>query len=153
MRNLVVIMIKIDETDEKILAALKSNSRRSIAELSKKLGIARTTVQSRIDRLEDRNIIAGYGIRFGEAYAAKRIRATILAKIASRETTSIIAYLRTIPEVERAHTTSGSSDLIIEIAVTDLSRLDQIIDQIEEQNGFQNSETLVHLSTRLDRLL
>ena len=144
-------MIEIDVNDEKLIALLKANARMSVAEIAKRLGLARTTVQTRLDRLENKDIITGYGVRFGDAYAAKRIRATILAQIASRETTSIIGYLRSIPEVERVHTTSGRSDLIIEIAVTDLARLDQIIDDIEEQQGFEDSETLVHLSTRLDR--
>ena len=42
---------QIDETDRALLALLAADARRPVADLARRLGLARTTVQARIDRL------------------------------------------------------------------------------------------------------
>ncbi|WP_242400971.1 Lrp/AsnC family transcriptional regulator [Acetobacter okinawensis] len=54
---MLVGIMKLDETDRALLALLSTNARISTVALSKKLGLSRTTVQSRIERLERRGII------------------------------------------------------------------------------------------------
>ena len=51
--------MQLDEIDQALIGALRTNARTSVARLGKQLGIARTTVQARIDRLEARGVIAG----------------------------------------------------------------------------------------------
>ena len=51
-----------DATDRRLLALLQMNARESVAMLSRKLGIARTTVQERITRMERNGTIAGYSV-------------------------------------------------------------------------------------------
>jgi len=55
----------MDEIDRNILSALELNARISTSDLARKLGIARTTVQSRIDRMEQSGVIRGYTIKLG----------------------------------------------------------------------------------------
>ena len=52
----------LSDAEQALLSLLRDNARASTAELARQLGVSRTTVQSRIERLEQRGIIAGYGV-------------------------------------------------------------------------------------------
>jgi hypothetical protein len=53
--------------------------------------------------------------------------------------------------VERVFTTSGRFDLLMQIAAPNTQVLDQVLDQIGAMTGVKSSESLIHLSTRIDR--
>ena len=63
----------------------------------------------------------------------------------------ILSRLRNMPEVERIHTTSGRVDLLLQLAAASTSQLDDVLDQIGGLTGVRSSESLIHLSTKLDR--
>ena len=46
---------------ESLVASLGELTRPNVLELSRRLGIARNTVQARIDRLQESGVIAGWG--------------------------------------------------------------------------------------------
>ncbi len=54
--------ITLDEIDRQLIALLQINARESVATLARHLGIARTTVNSRLERLEKNKVISGYGL-------------------------------------------------------------------------------------------
>ena len=140
----------MDDTDKHLLALLEENARAPVADLSRKLGLARTTVQSRIDRLEQQGVIGGYTIRLGEKLAPP-LRATVLLSFEPHSSASVLARVKSIPEVRAAHTTSGRFDLLIEVAAETTSQLDDIIDRICAAKGVKGSESLIHLTTKIDR--
>lgn len=123
----------------------------SVATLARRLRLARSTVQARLERLEGSGTIAGYTVRLGEAAQAGRIRASILLTIEPRAQAGILARLRAMPEVERIHTTSGRFDLLVQAAAPSPAQLDAVLDRLGEIEGVRASESLIHLSTRLDR--
>ncbi|MFP7571214.1 Lrp/AsnC family transcriptional regulator [Marivita sp. S2033] len=141
---------QLDETDRKLLAALAENARAPVADLARRFDVARTTVQARIDRLVSRGVIAGFTIREGGAYAPP-IRATALVSIAPRTGAEVLARLKTLPNVRSVHTVSGRVDLIVELSAQSTDELDRTLDTIAEARGVQSSESLIHLSTKLDR--
>lgn len=141
----------MDETDEKLLALLMQNARMPVAMLAKKMKMARSTVQTRLDRLETRGMIAGYTVRLGEAARAERIRATALLQIEPMTLNNVLNKLRAVPEVRAAHTTSGRFDLIVTLSADTTEALDIALDAIGEVSGVKSSESLIHLSTRIDR--
>lgn len=143
----------MDETDKTLLAELGQDARASVAVLARRLGLARTTVQARIERLENRGIIAGYGVRLGPAARQGRIRATVLLQIEPRSTAQVLSRLKAVTEVQSAHTTSGRFDLLLELACPDTAALDTLLDLIGATPGVQRSESLIHLSTKIDRTL
>ncbi|EBU8132065.1 AsnC family transcriptional regulator, partial [Salmonella enterica subsp. enterica serovar Java] len=51
------------DPDQALLNLLRGNARASTTELARRLGLSRTTVQSRIERLERKGVIAGYSVR------------------------------------------------------------------------------------------
>ena len=54
----------MDAIDEKLLLALRENGRASTAQLARLVGRSRTSVQSRIERLQKQGIIVGFGVRW-----------------------------------------------------------------------------------------
>ncbi|MDA3857777.1 MAG: Lrp/AsnC family transcriptional regulator [Roseovarius sp.] len=142
--------MQIDETDRALLALLGQNARLPVATLARKLGLARTTVQARLDRLEASGVIAGYSLRLGHE-ARPGLRATALVSIEPRSGPAVLARLKSLPQVRRVHTTSGRFDLIVTLEATTTQELDETLDRIGEAKGVRSSESLIHLSTKLDR--
>ncbi|WP_243614632.1 Lrp/AsnC family transcriptional regulator [Shimia aestuarii] len=142
--------MQIDDTDHALLALLSENARMPIAMLARRLGLARTTVQARLDRLEASGAIAGYTLRLGDV-ARPRIRATALLSIELRSGPSVLQKLKTLPAVETVHTSSGRVDLVVELAAESTAELDETLDRIGETRGVRSSESLIHLATKLDR--
>jgi DNA-binding Lrp family transcriptional regulator len=142
--------MQIDETDRALIVALTENARAPVADLARRTGLARTTVQSRIDRLLDRGMIAGFTLRPGAALRAP-IRATVLISIAPRSAPAVLARLRSMPEVESVHTTSGRVDMIVALGAESTEALDRTLDRIGAVEGVKGSESLIHLSTKIDR--
>lgn len=141
----------MDETDAKLLALLGENARAPVAILARKLGLARSTVQARLDRLEATGVIAGYGLRLGEGAARAPIRATVLLTLEPRATAAVLARLGAMAQVEAAHTASGRFDLVVTLATRSTAELDDTLDRIGEIDGVRASESLIHLSTKIDR--
>ena len=141
----------MDELDRNIVGLLGADARMSVATLARRLKVARSTIQARLERLETTGIIAGYTIKLGEAAREGRLRATILVTIEPRSQGAILARLKSIPEVERAHTTSGRFDILLQVAAPNAAQLDRVLDEIGVLTGVRSSESLIHLSTRFDR--
>ena len=141
----------MDELDQKILALLSADARISLATMARRLRVARSTVQARLERLETNGVIAGYTVKLGEAAKATRLRATVLLEIDLRVQAAILQKLRTLPEIERIVTSSGRIDLMLQIAANSTPQLDKVLDVIGEIPGVKDSESLIHLTTKLDR--
>ena len=140
----------MDNIDKKLIQALTYNARTSLSDLARQIGIARTTVQSRIERLEKAGTIRGYSIRMGSANRPL-IRASVLIAFDPHNGGEVLSKLRILPEVRRAHTTSGRFDMLVEIAAQTTTDLDRILDQIGSAKGVKSSESLIYLTTKLDR--
>ena len=141
----------VDDLDRALLGLLSADARISVATLARRLKVARSTIQARLERLETGGVIAGYTVKLGEAARQGRIRATVLLTIEPRAQPAILTRLKAIPEIERVHTTSGRVDLLLQIAAPSTAVLDAVLDQIGEMTGVKSSESLIHLSTKMDR--
>ncbi len=141
----------MDSLDREILAHLSTDARMSVAVLARKLRVARSTVQARIERLENNGTIAGYTLKLGEAVRLGRIRATVLLSIEPNSTVPVLARLKTIAEIERVNTTSGRFDLLLQVVTETPAALDAVLDQIGATPGVKSSESLIQLSTKFDR--
>jgi DNA-binding Lrp family transcriptional regulator len=143
----------MDDIDRSILGLLGADARMSVALLARRLKVARSTIQARLERLETTGIIGGYTLKLGEAARQGRIRASILVSIEARAQAGIVTRLKSIPEVERAFTTSGRFDLLLQVAAPNTQVLDQVLDEIGTITGVLSSESLIHLSTKIDRAI
>ena len=141
----------MDDLDRNVLTLLGADARMSVATLARRLKVARSTIQARLERLETTGVIAGYTLKLGEAARQARLRASVLLTIEPRSQAAILQRLKAVPEIERVFTTSGRFDLLLQIAASNTQVLDSVLDQIGGLDGVKSSESLIHLSTRLDR--
>lgn len=142
--------MQLDDTDRALVALLSDNARMPLATLARRLSLARSTVQSRIERLERSGVIGGYTLRPGKALDPW-LRATVLISIEPRSGPAVIARLASLGGVEHVHTVSGRFDLIALVSTETTEELDTTLDKIAEARGVLDSESLIHLSTKLDR--
>ena len=141
----------ISEKDRALLSLLSDNARMPVAELARKLGLSRTTVQARIERLEADGVIAGYGIKLSESYLSGLVRAHVLITIAPKALAGVTAALAAIKEVTTLHSVSGTFDLIAILAAPSIADLDRLLDHIGALDGVERTLSSVILSTRISR--
>ena len=140
-----------NDSDRNLIALLRENARASTAELARRLGVSRTTVQSRIERLEKSGVIAGYGVRLSPDYERNLVRAHILVTALPKLSASVEAVLRRIPEVRTLHSVSGNFDMIIVVEAPSVRDLDTLIDRIGALEGVERTLSSIILSTKIDR--
>ena len=141
----------MDELDRNIIGLLGADARMSVATLSRRLKVARSTIQTRLERLETTGVIAGYTLKLGEGARQGRLRASVLLTIEPRAQAGILTRLKSVAEVEKVFTCSGRFDLLLQIAAPNTQVLDQVLDEIGAMTGVKSSESLIHLSTKIDR--
>ncbi|HTP71939.1 MAG TPA: Lrp/AsnC family transcriptional regulator [Burkholderiaceae bacterium] len=143
--------IQLDATDRDLLALLRENARAPTAELARKLKLSRTTVQSRLAKLERERVIAGYTVKVSPEVEAAQVRAHVLITLEPRKALFIETALRRIPELRTLHSVSGPFDLIAIVAAPSIGELDRLIDRIGTLDGVERTQSAIVLSTRIDR--
>jgi DNA-binding Lrp family transcriptional regulator len=145
-----VVSAPLDDLDQRLLAELRADSRRPIAGLAASLRVARSTVQQRISRLEARGVIAGYTVRLGPS-AGTRVRAQVGVIVDGRRIDEIVRSIAALGDARRIWTTSGQTDLLVELSCATPTALDECIDRIAEVAGVRSTSTTVLLANKLDR--
>lgn len=143
--------MKISTADEQLLSVLRENARASTAEVARRLGLSRTTVQNRIERLERSGVIAGYTVRLRDDHERRRIRAHILITVLPKQMTAVVKALRALPEVRELHSVSGSVDLIALGVVPTVEEMDVLTDRIGSIDGVERTTSAIILSTKFQR--
>jgi DNA-binding Lrp family transcriptional regulator len=141
----------MDSIDERLLLALRDNGRASTAELARLVGRSRTSVQSRIERLEKRGVIVGYGVRLAPEHGLGAVRAHVMIKVGPKESRSVTNALRGISQVRVLHSVSGDVDLIAVAATASVDEMDQVIDRIGALDGVERTTSSIILSTKFER--
>ena len=141
----------MEESDRRLLSLLRENARASTAALARELKVSRTTVQSRIARLERSKVITGYTVRTSEAHERGTIRAMVMITVAPKQSASVEAAVRRMPDVRALHSVSGPFDMIAEAATPSIGDMDALIDRIGALDGVERTTSSVILSTRIDR--
>ncbi len=144
-------MHNLDLTDRSLLALLREDARLPTAELARRLGLSRTTVQSRIERLERTRAIAGYTVKTDDALEAALVRAHVMITVGPKQTGAIEATLRKIAEVRALYSVSGAFDLLAVVAAPSIGELDALIDRIGAFDGVERTTSAIVLSTRIER--
>jgi DNA-binding Lrp family transcriptional regulator len=141
----------MDSIDQTLIAALRENARASTAQLARLVGRSRTSVQSRIERLERQGVIAGYGVRLAPEHDFGAVRAHVMIKVGPKESRAVTAALRAIPQVRVLHSVSGDVDLIAVAATASVAEMDEVIDRIGGLDGVERTTSSIILSTKFER--
>ncbi len=137
----------LDDLDRRLVSRLRANGRESVARLAEALGVTRTTVAKRIERLVDTGVIVGFSVRVHDDAAATAVRAITMVAVEGRDARDVVAGLRGIPEIAALHTTNGRWDLVAELSCDSLASLDGVLNALRTLDGIRDSETSILLSS------
>lgn len=140
-----------DAIDQQLLLALHENARLPVAELARRVGRSRTTVQSRIARLERTGVIAGYALRRGGTERETEVSAHLMLMVSPKALRTVESAMRQLPGVRALYAVSGRYDLIAVVAATTVAELDALIDRIGELRGVERTTSSILLSTKFER--
>ncbi|MEX0319187.1 MULTISPECIES: Lrp/AsnC family transcriptional regulator [unclassified Ruegeria] len=142
----------MDDLDARLLAALHRDARASLSELAEHLGVTRTTVRTRLQRLKREGEIVGFTVVTRRDVAQSPVRGLMMLGIEGRGTERIRSRISAMPQVRAVHSTNGTWDLIAEIGTETLEELDGVLFDIRRMDGVTRSETNLLLSTRKGRV-
>ncbi|MEM9550094.1 MAG: Lrp/AsnC family transcriptional regulator [Pseudomonadota bacterium] len=138
----------MDKTDERLIAALRQDARASFSDLAHRLGLSRTTVRSRIERLQRSGDILGFSVVLRQDAVRDPVRGLMMIGIEGRGTDRIVRQLQGLGDIRAIHATNGRWDLIVELGTETLEALDAALGRIRKLDGVMTSETNLLLSTR-----
>ncbi|GAA3244270.1 hypothetical protein GCM10017691_50110 [Pseudonocardia petroleophila] len=141
------ILPMLDALDIDLLRALRETPRAGVLELSRTLGVARGTVQSRIDRLERDGVVTGYGPDVDVVAAGFPVQAFVTLEIAQGALDDVTAELSALPAVLEAHATTGTSDVLCRLAAASHEDLQETLLQIDRSGTVSRSTSVIVLST------
>jgi DNA-binding Lrp family transcriptional regulator len=137
----------LDTLDVDLLRALQENPRVGMLELARRLGVARGTVQARLDRLERAGVVIGYGPDIDLESAGYGFQAFVSLEIAQGALTDVAAELTALPAVLEAYATTGSSDVLCRIAASSHQDLQNALLALNRSPYISRSTSVVVLST------
>ena len=142
---------QLDDLDRNLVALLQANARESVASLARQLDVARTTVISRIARLERSNVIAGYSVRLGQDVLDSSIVAYVGIILAPKYGPTVQKRLGKMPEVQLLCAVSGEFDYVAWLRADSPDRLNDLLDQIGGMEGVERTTTSIILARKIDR--
>jgi len=145
------LTIRVTFKDQQLLAVMRGNARASTTEIAQILGVSRSTVQKRLERLETEGVIAGYTVQLSSEYLDQEIKAHAMITVSPRMTAEIIKSMEKLDGIRAIYSVSGPHDLIAEVAAMNVTELDKMIDEIIAIDGVERTVSSVILSTRLKR--
>ncbi len=151
LSNLTTIIINMNKMDKNLLALLRTNARQSTSELARQLGISRSTVQSRLRRLENRKVISAYTVQYGSEFEGKLIRAHVLMQVSQKLTGKAYVILEKMPEITALYAISGEYDLIAIVTAESTEELSRLLDDIANLEGIERTNSSVILETKFAR--
>ena len=136
-------------SDAKLIALLRANAREPTASLARKLGLARSTVQERIARLEREGTIKGYTVKLSEERTS--LKALVMISTDPKQADRVGAELKKMTEVRSLSAVSGASDLIAQVEAESPARLDAALDRIGRAHGVARTISSIILSEKFAR--
>ena len=118
----------LDAHDTRILAELQADARITLAELGRRVHLSQPAVAERVRKLEGAGVITGYRATVNLAALGYGIRA--LVRVGRTEYDGVVRLVEAQPEVVNAWNITGEDSWLLEIAVTDVAHLDEVVTQL-----------------------
>ena len=140
----------LDQLDGQILGLFAQEPRVGVLEASRRLGVARGTVQSRLDRLTRDGVIKGFGPELDPGAMGFPVTAFCSLEIRQGLGHAAVArHLAAIPEVLEAHTITGAGDMLVRVVARSNADLQRVIDQVVDDEHVLRTSTLIALDTQV----
>ena len=140
-------VVQLDVLDAKLVEILEAEPRIGVLEMSRRLAVARGTVQARLDKLIARGAIKGFGPEVIPEAIGYGVMSFVTLELSQRYGHQAVTdHLAEIPEVLEAHTITGSGDLLCRIVARSNADLQRVIDQIVGYEGIVRASTIIALA-------
>jgi DNA-binding Lrp family transcriptional regulator len=141
---------EIDGIDARLLLALAEHPRATAVGLAERVGLSRNTVQTRLNRLEEQEAIAGFERRVDPAALGYPLTAFVITRVTQRRLDEVADALAGIPEVLQVHGISGQTDLLVHVVAADADDLYRIAGQILAVPAVERTETALVMRELVD---
>ena len=144
----------MDDLDRRLIDLFATDPRVGVLEASRRLGVARGTVQARIDKLETTGVVTGYGPDLSPEALGYPVTAFLTLEIRQEATDgaghdTVGTHLAAIPEVLEAHTITGAGDLMVRVVARSNADLQRVIDRFLAAPAITRSSTVIALATQV----
>ena len=146
---LLMLPTGIDELDARLITALAQTPRAGVMELARQLGVARGTIQARLDKLQGRGVITGFDPDLHLETLGYEVLAFVTLEIAQGRLTDVVDHLADIPEVIEAHSTTGPGDLHCRVVARTNEHLQAVINRVLEVSGIVRTSTQIALTEQI----
>ncbi|NWC10610.1 Lrp/AsnC family transcriptional regulator [Pseudomonas agarici] len=146
-------LFRLTEKDKQLLALLQLHAREPTASLARKLGVSRSAVQERINRLEKAGVITGYSVRINQDKLQQTVNCFTMTSCTNKSYTDVMAALRKMDSVQAVYAVSGESDFIIHVATHTLGELNGELTQINLIKGVAHTSSYIVMETKFNRRL
>jgi DNA-binding Lrp family transcriptional regulator len=136
---------QLDETDRRILATMDQDPRIPTMMLAQKLGLARGTVQSRLEKLSASGALRPNSSRIFPSALGRGVSAAVSAEVEQSRLNDAVAALEKIPEVLECVAPAGETDLLIRVVATDPDDLYRVSEEIRFCPGINRTSTQMFL--------
>jgi DNA-binding Lrp family transcriptional regulator len=148
----------MDGLDGRLIELFAREPRIGVLEASRRLGVARGTVQARLDKLVASGVVTGWGPELSPRALGYPVTAFLPLEI--RQDTAeheghhgghdaVGAHLAAIPEVLEAHTITGAGDMWARVVARSNTDLQRVIDLVLKDPAIVRSSTVIALATQV----
>ncbi|WP_205761643.1 Lrp/AsnC family transcriptional regulator [Arthrobacter mobilis] len=141
----VVNLQELDATDRRILLALDEDPRIPVMLLAQKLGLARGTVHSRLERMAASGTLRPNSARILPASLGRGVTAMVSAELDQSKLNEAVEALRRIPEVLECHAPAGDTDLLLRVVAVSPDDLYRVSEEIRLCPGIMRTSTQMFL--------
>jgi len=143
----------MDQLDRRLIELFARQPRVGVLEASRRLGVARGTVQARLDKLAAAGVITGWGPELSPAALGYPVTAFLTLEIRQDARVgghdAVGEHLASIPEVLEVHTITGAGDLWARVVARSNADLQRVIDRVLESPAIVRSSTVIALATQV----
>lgn len=140
---------EVDRLDTRLLLLLEAEPRIGVLECSRRLGVARGTVQARLDRLQRTGVIRGFGPDVDPVALGYTVTAFATLQIRQGRGAAVARRLAQIPEVIEVHTITGDADLLARLVARSNTDLQRVIDEVVGDDDIARTSTSIALSVHI----
>src|SRR4051794_940984 len=142
----------MDEIDQKIVALLRQNARRSFQDIGSRVALSAPAVKRRVDRLEADGVIRSYAAVIDPAAMGWHTHAVVTLYCEGRMSgNEVRTAIEPHPEVESAYTVAGEASAILHVRAADTQHLEEALERLRDTPGVRRTHTQVVLSTLFER--
>ncbi len=141
---------KIDDLDASLLGELQSDSRTGVLELSRRLGVARGTVQARLDRLVEAGIIRSFSANLNLDALGFQVKAYVTVEVKEGQIGSVVEPLSKINEVLEVHSVAAQGDLLCLVAARSNQHMMDVLEKVLAISDIARTSTAIVLKTQVE---